>query len=83
MTYEAKSEIEDKVIAMFLKAVASPENKDINEVDGINWNFVDADMHIDVQQAGLELHFDLADFVEGLIEELLEFGEVELNTEAA
>ena len=83
MTYEAKSEIEDKVIAMFLKAVASPENKDVNEVDGINWNFVDADMHIDVQQAGLVLHFDLGDFVEGLIEELLEFGEVEFNSKAA
>lgn len=82
MTYEAKCEIEDKVIAMFLKAVANPENRE-EDSDDINWNFVDADIHMDVSEAGLELHFDLNDFVEGLIEELLEFGRVELNTEAA
>ena len=41
MTFEAKCKIEDQVIAMFNKAIVNPDNLDVSEVDGINWNFVD------------------------------------------
>tara|TARA_R110002153_G_scaffold47751_4_gene134794 strand:- start:662 stop:919 length:258 start_codon:yes stop_codon:yes gene_type:complete len=79
MTFEAKCKIEDQVIAMFNKAIIADENLDSNEVDGINWNFVDSDIHIGVKEAGIELFFDLDDFIESMINEYLEFGEVESN----
>jgi|TARA_B110000467_G_scaffold153576_1_gene164073 hypothetical protein len=83
MTFEAKCKIEDQVIAMFNKAIVNPDNLDISEVDGINWNFVDSDIHIGVKEAGIELFFDLDDFIESMISEYLEFGQVETNSIAA
>ena len=83
MTFEAKCKIEDQVIAMFNKAITNPDNLDVSEVDGINWNFVDSDIHIGVKEAGVELFFDLDDFVENMIGEYLEFGKVETNSVAA
>lgn len=83
MTFEAKCKIEDQVIAMFNKAIVTPDNLDISEVDGINWNFVDSDIHIGVKEAGIELFFDLDDFIESMISEYLEFGQVETNSIAA
>lgn len=82
MAYTNEMMIEDKVIAIFRKAVANPENADWkdNPWEGFNWNFVDADVHIGVKEADLgELHFDLDDFIEGLVREYIEFGEVEDN----
>lgn len=80
MTFEEKCKVEDQIIAMFNKAIVNPENLDADEVDGINWNFVDADINIGVKEAGLQFdHINLDDFVEGLIGEYLEFGEVEMN----
>jgi hypothetical protein len=67
---------ENQIIAMFKKAVANPENHDANEVDGINWNFVDADVNMDVKEAGLDVDpVDLLMFIDDLITE--ELGEVE------
>lgn len=81
MTYSTEMMIEDKVIAMFREAIVNPDNLDASEPDGINWNFVDADVHIGVKEAELgELAFELDWFVEGLINEYLEFGEVDDNT---
>lgn len=82
MAYTNEMMIEDKVIAIFRKAVANPENADHknNPWEGFNWNFVDADVHIGVKEADLgELHFDLDDFIEGLVREYIEFGEVDDN----
>lgn len=79
MTFEAKCKIEDQVIAMFNKAIVDLANIDHGEVDGINWNFVDSDIHIGVKEAGIELFFDLDYFIESMIEEYLEFGQVESN----
>jgi len=75
--------MEDLVIEMFRKAIVNWKNIDHSEVDGINWNFVDSDIHIGVKEAGLVLFFDLNDFVEHLVNEYLEFGEVESNLIAA
>ena len=47
--------------------------------DGINWNFVDADVHMDVSEAGLVFDGELNDFIEYCINEHLEFGEIEDN----
>lgn len=67
-------EIETKIIEFFNKAVANPENIDADEDGGINWNFVDADVAIDVKAAGLDVDdVDLFNFVEELISEY--FGE--------
>ena len=83
MSFEAKCKVEDQIIAMFNKAVANPENLDADEVDGINWNFVEADIFMDIDAAGLKADWiDLNDFIEGLINEYLEFGEVEMNEAA-
>lgn len=82
MAYSNEMMIEDTVIAIFRKAVANPENADWknNPWEGFNWNFVDADVHIGVKEADLgELHFDLDDFIEGLVREYIEFGEVDDN----
>ena len=82
MAYSNEMMIEDTVIAIFRKAVANPENADWknNPWEGINWNFVDADVHIGVKDADLgELHFDLDWFIEGLASEYIEFGEVDDN----
>lgn len=72
--------IENTVIAAFNKAVTNPENLNEDEVDGINWNYVDADVHMDVAEimAQDELHFVLGDMIEALIEEYIEFGKVEM-----
>ena len=79
MNFQEKCKIEDQVIEMFRKATTSWSNMDMNEVDGINWNFVDSDIHIGVKEAGIKLFFNLDDFIEGLISEYLEFGTVESN----
>ena len=83
MNFQEKCKIEDQVIDMFRTAITSRSNMDINEVDGINWNYVDSDIHIGVKEAGIELGFNLDDFVESLISEYLEFGTVESNNIAA
>lgn len=72
--------IENTVIAAFNKAVTNPENLNEDEVDGINWNYVDADVHMDVAEimAQDELHFVLGDMIEAMIEEYIEFGKVEM-----
>lgn len=79
MTHTAKMKIEDQVIEMIRKAIKNPENADTSEVDGINWNFVDADVHMDVSEAGLVFEGELNDFIEYCINEYLEFGEIEDN----
>jgi len=80
MSFEAKCKVEDQIIAMFNKALVNPENLDADEVDGIIWNFVEADIIMDMHEAGLTADWiDLRDFIEGLINEYLEFGEVEMN----
>ena len=83
MSFEAKCKVEDQIIAMFNKAIANPENLDADEVDGIIWNFVEADIVMDIHAAGLKADWiDLNEFIEGLINEYLEFGEVEMNEAA-
>lgn len=83
MNFETKCKIEDQVIAMFNKAIVDWANIDHSQEGGINWNFVDSDIHIGVKEAGIELFFDLNDFVDHLVNEYLEFGEVESNLIAA
>ena len=41
----------------FKKAVVNPEN--INEDGSINWNFVDADINMDLQERNIEIDQDL------------------------
>ena len=83
MNFETKCKIEDQVIAMFNKAIVDWANIDHSQEGGINWNFVDSDIHIGVKEAGIELFFDLDNFVENMINEYLEFGTVETNSIAA
>ena len=74
MSHTTEIMIENTVIAAFNKAIVNPENLNEDEaVDGINWNFVDYDVHREIREifAPEELHFDLNDFIEGLIEEYL------------
>tara|TARA_R110000796_G_scaffold153732_2_gene270325 strand:- start:555 stop:812 length:258 start_codon:yes stop_codon:yes gene_type:complete len=79
MTFEAKCDIEDQVIELFNTAIVATDNLDSNEVDGINWNFVDSDIHIGVKEADIQVFFDLDDFIDGMIQEYIEFGAVESN----
>jgi hypothetical protein len=82
MAYSNEMMIEDKVIAIIRKAIANPANADWkdNPWEGVNWNFVDADVHIAVKEADLgELHFDLNDFTAGCYQEFIEFGEIDDN----
>lgn len=82
MTYTAEMKNEDFVINSFRKAVKNPEN--INNWidwphDGINWNFVEADVFLDVKEAGVDIGCDLGWFVECLMREQIEFGMVDDN----
>ena len=71
-------QINTQLAKAFNRAVTTAENID---TDGsINWNFVDADVHIAVKEADLgELHFDLHDFTAGCYQEFIEFGEIDDN----
>jgi len=60
------------LIVSFNDAVANPENR--NSDNTINWNFVDADIHMDASEAGMsvpnewyETFNDLADEIEGIV----------------
>lgn len=62
----------DQIIEMFNKAISNPENLDTECVDGINWGFVDADINMDLADAGIELEpNNLMDFIDDLIKEYI------------
>lgn len=62
----------DQIIEMFNKAISNPENLDPEEVDGINWNLVDADINMDLAEAGIELEpNNLMDFIDDLVMEYI------------
>ena len=70
-------QINTQLAKSFNRAVTSADNTD---PDGnIIWNFVDADVHMDVSKAGLVFEGELNDFIEYCITEYLEFGEIEDN----
>ena len=50
MAYSNEMMIEDAVIAIIRKAIANPANADWknNPWEGINWNFVESDLYIDL-----------------------------------
>jgi len=62
----------DQIIEMFNKAINNPENLDPEEVDGINWSFVDADIQMDLVEAGIDIQpNNLMNFIEDLISEYI------------
>lgn len=48
--------IKNDIIKAFDTAVANPEN--INNTGGINWNFVDADMYVDLSSVYASTYID-------------------------
>lgn len=71
--------IENKLIGFFNEAVARPENQDYESQELVDWNFVEADVFMDARAAGIDIEaMELACFIDGLIEEYLEFGVVEM-----
>lgn len=79
-------EMENTIVELFNKAIVNPENQDAEEVDGVNWNFVEADVYLNLGQIvkleTLEKQYDinLYDFFEGLADEFIMFGEVHTNS---
>lgn len=58
----------------FLKAVKNPQNVDSSFADDMNWDFVEADMWLDMQKMGFKAEDISAEFIafEDTIDEYLD-----------